>query len=125
MFREQDTAGSEHAEFRMDGAGDILRLVFRNTASGSSDLINHYKTGVKLIPATTGVIPRVMPIMLTKEGNIVKGYYLDGNNYILFGQTTVNFTNGANILAGIALYSSAGRPDAKAVITDLQLTKNY
>ncbi|MNG41527.1 hypothetical protein D3C84_1307630 [compost metagenome] len=63
--------------------------------------------------------------MLTKEGNIVKGYYLDGNNYILFGQTTVNFTNGANILAGIALYSSAGRPDAKAVITDLQLTKNY
>jgi hypothetical protein len=125
MFREQDTAGSEHAEFRMDGAGDILRLVFRNTASGSTDLINHYKTGVKLIPATTGVVPRVLPIMLTKEGNIVKGYYLDGNLYVLFGQTTVNFTNGANVLAGIALYSSAGRPDVKAVITDLQLTTNY
>ncbi|NQX58049.1 right-handed parallel beta-helix repeat-containing protein [Paenibacillus qinlingensis] len=125
MFREQDTAGSEHAEFRMDGAGDILRIVFRNTASGSTDLINHYKTGVKQIPATTGVIPRLLPIMLTKEGNIVKGFYLDGNQYVLFGQTTVNFTDGANILAGIALYSGAGRPEAKAVITDLQLTRNY
>ncbi|MGG1551305.1 right-handed parallel beta-helix repeat-containing protein [Paenibacillus ferrarius] len=125
MFREQDTAGSEHAEFRMDGVGDIVRLVHRDQAQGPTDLVSFYKTGVKQIPAAAGAIPRQLPVMLTKEGNTVKGFYLDGNQYILFGQATVNFTEGANIFAGVALYSGSGRPEAKAVITDLQVTRNY
>jgi len=122
MLREQDSASSEHVQFRLDGAGDYPRFVFRTQAGGASGVGNYYKTGVEQIPGVTG--KRALPIMLVKTGNNVKAYYLDDTKYILFDETTVSFS-GANLLAGVAMHTGSGKPEAKAVITDLTVTRNY
>ncbi|WP_158299232.1 right-handed parallel beta-helix repeat-containing protein [Paenibacillus antri] len=123
MLREQDSASSKHVQFRMDGIGDYPRFDSRSQTAGATITTGqNFKTGVEQIPGATG--KRALPIMLVKTGTNVKAFYLDDSKYILFDETTVSFT-GANLLAGVALRTGSGKPEAKAVITDLEVTRNY
>jgi hypothetical protein len=128
MLRAQDTANSDHVQLRMDGIGDIVRFVYRN--QGVSNYIDKPNISVPQIAETVGQLPRKLSVMLVKTGNTVKGYYLDGADYIQFGETTVNFT-GTTILAGVGLYTGIGGstgvriPEAKAIISNLSVVSNY
>ncbi|MBB6635779.1 OmpL47-type beta-barrel domain-containing protein [Cohnella thailandensis] len=126
MLRAQDTADSKHVHFRTDGTGKVLRFVFRNEES----ILDAQKPPAqqKYWGSATGLaldyagksIEAPFRMKLVKEGNSVTGYYDKDGQWLTIGSTTVEF-NGGGFLAGIGLFSGAGKLPVKAVISGLDV----
>jgi hypothetical protein len=124
MLRSEDTVNSKHVHFRFDGNGQVLRYVFRNEESildaqkpPAQQKYWGSETGLLLDYAGKSVTAPFQ-IKLIKEGNTVSGYYVKDAAWFYIGATTVEFSS-SNFLAGIGMYSGAGKPPVKAVISDL------
>ncbi|MDF2648310.1 MAG: galA [Paenibacillus sp.] len=126
MFRDQDTADSKHVHFRLDGNGQVMRYVYRNEES----ILDAQKPPAeqKYWGSATGLLmdyagksmTAPFQLKLIKEGNTVTGYYYKESQWLLIGTTTVEFSS-SNFLAGIGMYSGAGKPPVKAVISNLEV----
>jgi len=126
MFRAQDTADSKHVHFRTDGTGKVLRYVFRNEESilDAQKPVAEQKywgsqTGL-LLDFQGKSIAAPFQMKLVKTGNNVEGFYLKDGAWVSIGSTTVEFQSG-DFLAGIGMYSGAGKLPVKAVISSLDV----
>ncbi|CAI6080773.1 right-handed parallel beta-helix repeat-containing protein [Cohnella sp. JJ-181] len=126
MFRAQDTADSKHVHFRTDGTGKVLRYVFRNEESilDAQKPVAEQKywgsqTGL-LLDFQGKSIAAPFQMKLVKTGNNVEGFYMKDNAWVSIGSTTVEF-QGGDFLAGIGMYSGAGKLPVKAVISSLDV----
>ncbi|MFD2332753.1 S-layer homology domain-containing protein [Cohnella sp. GCM10020058] len=127
MLRAQDTADSKHVHFRTDGTGKVLRYVFRNEESilDAQKPIAQQKywgsqTGL-LLDYQGKSIDAPFQMKLVKQGDSVEGFYLKDNAWVSIGSTTVEFEDG-DFLAGIGMFSGAGKIPVKAVISKLEVT---
>jgi len=126
MLRDQDIANSKHVQFRFDGNGQVMRYVYRNEES----ILDAQKPPAqqKYWGSQTGLLmdyagksmTAPFQLKLIKEGNTVTGYYFKQNEWLLMGTTTVEFS-GNNFLAGIGMFSGAGKPPVKALISSLEV----
>lgn len=126
MLRAQDTADSKHVHFRTDGTGKVLRFVFRNEES----ILDAQKPAAqqKYWGSATGLaldyagksITAPFQMKLVKEGDTVTGYYNKDGQWLTIGSTSVEF-DGGSFLAGIGLFSGAGKLPVKAVISSLDV----
>jgi hypothetical protein len=126
MFRDKDTADSKHVHFRFDGNGQVMRYVYRNEES----ILDALKPPAqqKYWGSATGLLmdyagksmTAPFQLKLVKEGNTVTGYYFKEGQWVSMGSTTVEFSS-SSFLAGIGMYTGAGRPPVKAVISKLEV----
>ncbi|MDG0792120.1 right-handed parallel beta-helix repeat-containing protein [Cohnella ginsengisoli] len=126
MFRAKDTADAKHVHFRTDGTGKVLRYVFRNEESilDAQKPVAEQKywgsqTGL-LLDFQGKSIAAPFQMKLVKTGNNVEGFYLKDGAWVSIGSTTVEF-DGGDFLAGIGMYSGAGKLPVKAVISSLDV----
>lgn len=126
MIRAQDADDSKHVHFRTDGTGKVLRFVFRNEES----ILDAQKPPAqqKYWGSATGLaldyagksIEAPFRMRLVKEGGTVTGFYYKDEQWATIGSTTVEF-DGGGFLAGIGLFSGAGKLPVKAVISSLDV----